>query len=192
VTARHLFSPVAIRPARPDDAATLAALMERTFRDTYSGNSTAAELEKHVAVAFGAAQQGRELADPGLVTLLAESAGGGAGAPTTGAGPIAFAQLRPASGAETPACVTAARPAELSRFYVDHAWHGRGVAASLMDACVATAAGAGADALWLMVYRINARAIAFYRKQGFAPVGTAPYCFGDEIHEDVVMVRRLD
>ena len=140
-----------------------------------------AELEKHVAHHFGAERQRRELEDPGLRTLFAELAGT----------PAAFAQLRLQGGAPAPACVEARRPAELSRFYVDRAWHGRGVAAPLMAACVAAARGAGADALWLNVYRINARAIAFYRKQGFAAVGSAPFRFGDEIHDDVVMARRL-
>jgi diamine N-acetyltransferase len=186
VSAATPVSPtLAIRSARPDEAARVAELMERTFRDTYGGNTTASELEKYVATHFGAEPQRRELTDPGLVTLVAE--------PTTllGAPLVALAQLRPESGRSTPECVAAARPAEIARFYVDRPWHGRGVAGPLMDACAATAAAAGADALWLMVYRINARAIAFYQKQGFAPVGTAPFRFGDEIHEDVVMVRSI-
>ena len=176
-------APVLIRSARPDEATRLAELMERTFRDTYAHNSSASELEKFVPDHFSPAHQARELADPGLRTLLAEPAGGGE--------PVAFAQLRLAGERRAPGCVAARRPAELSRFYVDRPWHGRGVAAPLMDACVALAAGSGADALWLLVYRINDRAIAFYRKCGFAPVGTAPFQFGDELHEDVVMARPL-
>jgi diamine N-acetyltransferase len=58
-----------------------------------------------------------------------------------------------------------------------------------MDACAAAAVGA--DALWLLVYRINERALAFYRKQGFVAVGTHPYHFGGEVHDDIVMVRML-
>jgi ribosomal protein S18 acetylase RimI-like enzyme len=174
--------PLTVRPAHPDEAASLAELMERTFRDTYGGNSTAAELEKYVAARFGVERQRRELEDPALCTLLVEHAGT----------PVAFAQLRPRMRHGVPACVPAARPAELSRFYVDRAWHGRGVADRLLAACVATAAAADADALWLLVYKINARAIAFYRKHGFAAVGSAPFRFGDEIHDDVVMVRPLD
>jgi ribosomal protein S18 acetylase RimI-like enzyme len=180
---------LAVRAARPDEAPALAELMERTFRDTYGGNSTRSELEKYVAARFGAERQRRELEDPGLVTLLVAP-----GPPRDGDGegaPVAFAQLRLAGGAPVPACVDARRPAELSRFYVDRAWHGRGVAATLMAACVAAAGEAGADALWLLVYKINAHAIAFYRKAGFAAVGSAPFRFGDEIHDDVVMVRPV-
>ena len=176
-------APLLIRSARPDEAARLAELMERTFRDTYAHNSTASELEKFVPDHFSPAHQARELADPGLRTLLAE--------PDGGAEPVAFAQVRLPGARPAPPCVEARRPAELSRFYVDRPWHGRGVAAPLMDACVAVATESGADALWLLVYRINDRAIAFYRKCGFAPVGTAPFRFGDELHEDVVMARPL-
>lgn len=166
-----------VRRARPEDAVALAALMERTFRDTYSANSNAEPLEQHVAAYFGADRQAREIADPALDTLLVDAGGE----------LVAFAQLRRGGGA--PECVRAQHPVEVMRFYVDHAWHGRGVAAPLMHACV-TAAGT-ADALWLLVYRINARAIAFYAKSGFATVGTHPFHFGDEVHDDTVMMRSL-
>lgn len=176
---------VLVRSARPDEAAPLAELMERTFRDTYAHNSSERELEKYVPDHFSPAHQARELADPALRTLIAESREGGE------AEPVAFAQLRLPGDRPAPPCVAARRPAELSRFYVDRPWHGRGVAAPLMDACVALATESGADALWLLVYRINDRAIAFYRKCGFAPVGTAVFRFGDELHDDVVMMRPL-
>jgi diamine N-acetyltransferase len=154
----------------------LAALMERTFRDTYSATSNADAIERHVAEHFGPERQAAELADPALATLLVEVGGELAG----------FAQLR---RGEAPPCVAARSPVELLRFYVDRPWHGRGVAAPLMDACFAAAGEA--DALWLLVYRINERALTFYRKHGFVAVGTHPYHFGDEVHDDIVMVREL-
>jgi ribosomal protein S18 acetylase RimI-like enzyme len=40
------------------------------------------------------------------------------------------------------------------------------------------------------LYRINERALAFYRRQGFVAVGTHPYHFGGEVHDDIVMVRE--
>ena len=166
-----------MRRAAPEDAVALAELMERTFHDTYAPTTTPDALERHVAEHFGEAQQSAELADDTLDTLLVEVGGELAG----------LAQLR--VGAPAPPGVLARRPAEVVRFYVDRPWHGRGVAAPLMDACAAAARDA--DALWLLVYRINERALAFYRKQGFAAVGTHPYHFGGEVHDDIVMVRML-
>lgn len=168
---------VVIRRAGAHDADRLAAFMERTFRDTYAPNSDATALEQYVGEHFAPAVQARELADRALVTLVAELDGA----------LVAFAQVRAASAA--PACVTARAAAELARFYVDRPWHGRGVAGGLMEACLAAAAPA--DALWLLVYRINARAIAFYERCGFVRAGTAPFRFGHEIHDDVVMIRSL-
>ena len=172
-----------IRRARAADAERLARFMERTFRDTYADNSDATALEQYVAEHFAPAIQAAELADPGLATLVMEREGA----------LVAFAQLRHASHDDAPACVAALAhvraPAELARFYVDRRWHGRGLAPALMRACLDAAVPA--DALWLLVYRINARAIAFYARCGFRHVGTAPFRFGDEIHDDVVMMRSL-
>jgi GNAT superfamily N-acetyltransferase len=54
---------------------------------------------------------------------------------------------------------------ELKTLYVDAAWHGRGVAAALTSRVI----GAAPAHLW--VFEANARARAFYRKQGFQPDG---------------------
>jgi diamine N-acetyltransferase len=180
MTGVPLPAPLQLRRAHPDDAVELAELMVRTFRDTYSATSNADSLERHVAEHFGTERQAAELADPAVDTLVVDGGGGGL---------VAFAQLR--CGGDVPGAVRARRPLEVMRFYVDRPWHGRGVAARLMDACVAAGAGRGADALWLLVYRVNGRALAFYRRQGFAAVGTHPFHFGGEVHDDVVMARAL-
>ena len=80
---------------------------------------------------------------------------------------------------------------EISRFYVDRPWHGRGLARVLMSACIAEARSRGADALWLLVYQDNARAVAFYEKSGFRRAGTQPFKLGSRVDQDWVMVRVI-
>jgi ribosomal protein S18 acetylase RimI-like enzyme len=80
---------------------------------------------------------------------------------------------------------------ELSRFYVDRPWHGRGVAQALMTATVSEAAERGAPTLWLGVWEQNARGIAFYRKCGFAEVGTQTFVLGSDRQNDRVMALTL-
>jgi ribosomal protein S18 acetylase RimI-like enzyme len=80
---------------------------------------------------------------------------------------------------------------ELSRFYVDRPWHGRGVAQALMTATVREAARRGGETLWLGVWERNPRGIAFYRKCGFADVGTQTFVLGSDPQNDRVMALTL-
>jgi ribosomal protein S18 acetylase RimI-like enzyme len=49
----------------------------------------------------------------------------------------------------------------------------------------------GAGAVWLGVWERNARAIAFYRKCGFADVGSQTFELGSDRQQDRVMWRRV-
>ncbi len=169
-----------IRRAVPADAAALTVVARRTFHDAYAGTTPLSDLEVHMDRAFGPVQQQEELADPGLVTLLAEMEGA----------PIGFAQVRIDLAHPTPPTVIGA-PVEIVRFYIDQAWTGRGVAWKLMAEVLALGRKAGGEVAWLMVWRENARAIRFYEKCGFDHRGEAPYLFADRIEQDWVMVRSL-
>jgi ribosomal protein S18 acetylase RimI-like enzyme len=175
----HSDIPLAIRPAVPDDAAALAALAERTFRETYATMCRADDLEAYIAAHFGAARQREELEDAAMTTLLATERGGVL---------AGYGQLR---HGEAPAVVAGARPAEVARFYVDRPWQGRGVASALMTACLTTLARGGADAAWLGVFRANARAVRFYEKCGFTVVGLTTFTMGSDVQDDYVMARSL-
>lgn len=170
---------VVIRAATSSDAASLAVLAERTFRETFAADNSEENINQHCARRFGAEVQGEEIADPQFATLLAEVAGELVG----------FAQLRLAHPA---ACVRGDQPAELHRIYVARPWHGRGVARQLMRAVCATAARAGSDCIWLGVWERNPRAIAFYRKCGFAVVGDHVFMLGQDRQRDLILAAPLD
>jgi ribosomal protein S18 acetylase RimI-like enzyme len=168
-----------IRRAVPADAPALAALGERTFRETFGASNRPEDLAAHVAATYGADLQAGELVDPGRTTLLV----------ATGAEElIAYAQLR---AGEAPACVTGPAPIELLRFYVDQRWHGRGVAAALMAATLEAAAERGAATLWLGVWERNPRAIAFYRKLDFRDLGSHEFVLGTDAQTDRIMARPV-
>jgi GNAT superfamily N-acetyltransferase len=169
---------VVIRPAEVHDAAWLAALAERTFRETYTAFNTPEDMEAYVAGHFGPERQAAELSDGRMVTLVAEVDGHAAG----------YAQL--ARGPAPPA-VTGPQPMEVVRFYVDRSWHGRGVAHQLMAAAADAAGRIGARTLWLGVWERNPRAIAFYHKCGFVDVGTQIFVLGADQQRDLVLERSL-
>jgi ribosomal protein S18 acetylase RimI-like enzyme len=168
-----------IRRAVAADAPVVAELALRTFMDAFGAASDPHNLALHVARSYGVPQQSAEIAHPGIITLLAE----------VGGRPAAYAQIRRVQPAP---CVPDPDAVEISRFYVDQAWHGRGIAQRLMDAALAEARELGARTVWLMVYEHNHRAMAFYRKTGFREVGRHGYHFGNALEMDRVLVRELD
>ncbi|HXT49462.1 MAG TPA: GNAT family N-acetyltransferase [Thermoanaerobaculia bacterium] len=167
-----------IRAAREGDAAALAELAERTFRDTFAVDNDPANMDLHCARHYSPAIQAAEIASPTAATLVVEHEGE----------LIAYAQL----GRQPRADENDAAPAvEIYRFYALSAWHGTGLAAALMDECVALAREAGAAAIRLGVWERNPRAIRFYEKHGFAVVGSQPFVLGNDPQLDLVMVRPL-
>jgi len=166
------------RRAAPVDAAALANFAARTFAETFGPDNRAADMEAHLAAAYGEAQQGRELANPESITLVFEGDGGLA----------AFAQVRRHA---PPPSVTVVATVELQRFYVDSPWHGRGLAQRLMSSVQETARELGGQKLWLTVWERNPRAIAFYAKCGFYDVGATDFYVGTDRQTDRVMVVEL-
>lgn len=172
-----MSKPVAlqIRRAEAADAAALAPLMAEWFLAAYAHASDAANTGAFVAANFDRAKQAAEIANPDIVTLIAEADGEMAG----------YAQVRFATPA--PDCVNEAGACELGRFYFAPAHHGRGGAALLMDAVRAAARERGRRWLWLLVWQEAPQAIRFYEKQGFAKVGTAVFMVGEDRKADFVL-----
>jgi ribosomal protein S18 acetylase RimI-like enzyme len=180
--------PFSLRPATPHDAAALAALGERTFRDAFAAHNRAGDMDAYVALAFGVRQQSAELGDPRVTCLLAEPPDGDAVAPTRAA--IGYAVVRQAAD-EVPECVTGPDPVELARLYVERPWHGRGVGEALMRAAIEAARTRGGHTLWLGVWEHNPRARAFYARWGFVEVGEHAFALGADRQRDLLLARAI-
>jgi malate dehydrogenase (oxaloacetate-decarboxylating)(NADP+) len=167
-----------LRRATAADAAPLAAFATETFVDAFGADNNPANVAAHVTQVYGEAQQARELADPNVITLLAEG-------PT---GIVAFAQIRRHT---PPACVESPDAVELHRFYVHSSWRSRTLGHRLMTAVHGAARELNGRILYLSVWEKNARAIAFYERQGFQQVGEVPFLLGDDTQRDLVMQARV-
>jgi ribosomal protein S18 acetylase RimI-like enzyme len=167
-----------VRRATVDDAATLSAFGRRVFGQTFAPENRPEDLEAYLDQAYVEARQREEIADPGIDTLLLEEGGA----------LIAFAQLRAGSAGNG---VTGEQPLEIWRFYVEFAWHGHGVAQTLMTAVEEAARARGASTLWLGVWERNVRAQAFYRKQGFTVVGSQIFVLGSDTQRDLIMAKTI-
>lgn len=169
---------VQVRKAGPADAARLAAFGAQAFADAFADGNTPENMAQYLAESFGAGKQARELADPQLQYVVAETDTGIVGSARLGFG-------------AAPPEVQARRPVEIARFYAAKDHIGKGIGRALMECCLETAAGHGCDVLWLGVWEHNTRAVAFYERWGFRTVGTIVFQLGSDAQTDLLMVRAL-
>lgn len=168
-----------LRPARREDAAALADLAARSFAATFAAMTPPADLEEFLRTTYGEAQQAAEIADPEVRTVLAWQ----------GDTLVGFLQVRPG---DPPPCVAATGALELGRIYVDGPAHGAGVGNLLMREALDIASDQGARVLWLGVFQFNERAIRFYRRWGFVPVGEHVFHVGNDAQRDLILLRVMD
>jgi diamine N-acetyltransferase len=166
-----------IRNARPDEASTISALAHQTFRETYASQTRTEDMNAFLADAYRPADIAKALRDPRHRWFIAESEGSVAG----------FVHLLVG---ERHASVLGERPVLLAEIYLKASHQGVGLGAAMMQQAIETARLTG-DVLWLGVWEHNARAIEFYRRWGFRPVGDTPFSFASEQQRDIVMALSL-
>ena len=169
---------IALRPAVPDDALCLSVLAMQVFLDTYCPEGIRPTVAREVLASYSQAAFARALADADTRITVAERAGHLVG----------FAQLT--LGAAQP-LAPAGPPAELLRLYVQEPFTGRQLGTALLQAAEQLARSAGASVLWLTPWVHNHRAIAFYRRRGYADHGLAWFEFEGERHENRVFARVI-
>jgi len=167
-----------IRKARPLDAMPLSRLAESTFREAFGHLNTVENMDAHCRASYSEAMQAAEISNPNMVVLMGWQK----------EDLVGFAQL---CWGVAPDCVQGNTSGELMKLYVASDWHGKGVAQDLMHACIEEMKKHGSDVLWLGVWEKNPRAIAFYKKFGFAERGDHIFRLGSDPQRDIVMVRSL-
>ena len=166
---------IRIRRATIDDALLLSRLGARLFEQTFGAANHPDDMREYLRSAFSVDVQHNVLADADVAGFIAEDAGHAA---------IGYALMKRGSRADG---VTGTKPVEVQRIYADHAWHGRGVGALLMNVCIEQSHAWHGDELWLAVWEKNPRAIAFYEKTGFRVVGRTTFQLGRDVQQDLVM-----
>jgi len=167
-----------IRPGVPTDAKTLAEAASVLFLEAYEGLIPAHEMAVYVAENYNETRQQSELADPAMAALIVEHNNRVVG----------FAQLHQNQG---PAGECDAE-VELRRIYMAKEWYGTGLAQQLIKEVAITARSFSARAIWLAVWDENFRAISFYKKIGFRPVGVFEFRLGSLVQNDIVMQAMVE
>ena len=170
---------IQIRSALAGDAGLLATLGLETFRDSFAEFSPPDDMAAYLAASFGPGVQAAELAEASSLFLIAQ----------IDADPVGYARVR--LGAP-PGLAIGQRPIEIVRFYSRREWIGRGAGPALMRACLREAGRWECDRIWLGVWELNHRALAFYRTWGFGKVGARLFRLGDDVSTDLIMHRPVE
>ncbi len=167
----------AYRDAVESDAAALAAFARASWVATFGQLPYPPDdLRTYLTKKYGEEIQRAEIADPRLRYRLALRDGEIVG----------YCMMGPL---DMP--VDDANGLELYRLYVDESVKGAGVAAALMEDCIAWTRARGASALYLSVWENNERAQRFYRRYGFEDHSEWKFMVGKTADRDLIWRLRL-
>jgi ribosomal protein S18 acetylase RimI-like enzyme len=170
---------IVVRDATIDDAPALALIAAATFLDAYANMLPGDAIVAHCALHHTPEAFAQYLSEPQTQAWLAVTSTG-----TT----VGYAMN---TTPDLPLDDLATDDIELKRIYLLSRFHGIGIGQRLMDAASAGARAAAARRLLLGVYAENPRALAFYRRNGFAQTGTRQFTVGHLVCDDYVLAKVL-
>lgn len=168
-----------IRPAGPGDAEIVALLARITFVETFGhlfGNH-ASDLAAYLDHTFAVAKIRNSLGEPDNRYWLAFRDGL----------PVGYAKLKHPS--PTP-LLPNQDLAQVQKIYVLREFLSLGIGKELLAAALDEAARRGLNIIWLDVLKQNTRAIRFYERKGFVPLGDDTYAIGSQTFEFHLMALR--
>jgi GNAT superfamily N-acetyltransferase len=166
-----------LRPCGPGCEEMLALVGAATFLENFAGFLPGEDVLAHCRHQHSSAKYATWLAQPETRACLAEVRGA----------PVGYT-LVCAPDLPIP---TSAEDIELKRIYLFHRFHGSGIGAALMAWSIEAARSLHKRRLLLGVHEGNENALAFYRRHGFATVGTRTFQVGQTICSDFILARTL-
>ena len=167
-----------IHVARSVDASALSAVARATFLESFAD-----------IVPFGdiALRADTEDSESGIAARLESGAVAWLARHADTDAPVGFAMN---CAPELPEVEAREDDRELKRLSLLHRFHGTGTGAALLAAAVEEARQGGSARLLLGVYAQNPT-VAWYRRRGFAPVGTRVFRVGNRYFDDLILALDL-
>lgn len=169
-----------VRTATIRDAKLLADIGSRTFLYAFVDyNIDMKHIQFYIGRMFTEVQLKKELYDQNTFFLIAEKEGKILG----------YTKIVRYS---SDVAVTAKRPVQLQRMYVDKHYHRNGIGKAMLKKVSAMAKEYGHDKMWLNVGLENGKAISFYERFGFKKIGKVKsYQFGEITLDAEFMEKEL-
>ena len=168
---------IQIVPATIDDAALIAQISRETFYDTYAADNTKEDMDLYLSTKFANEKILAELHDPlnhFLLTYVGDALAG-------------YIKLKDS----THASLGDDSAMEVARFYARKNFHGKGVGKAMMEACITHATSLEKQWLWLVVWKLNPRAIQFYQSFGYRICAESIFVLCEDVQHDWVMKKSL-
>jgi ribosomal protein S18 acetylase RimI-like enzyme len=162
-------------------AQILTDLGRRLFFETFAAHNTPENMDAYLDESYNLEIQTKELEDPANDIYMAFN---------ENQDPIGFCQLRQREKVYD--FIDDKDAVELQRIYVDKNYAGKGIGKILFDKTMARSKELGKKTVWLGVWEHNVVALKFYERQGFYKVGMHQFVMGDQVDNDLVMVKKLE
>lgn len=166
-----------IRRAGPHDASAIAAIAIEVWLGTYLRHGVGEAFADYVLAEYSADAVHRRLRSPSHLLWASQNRDGIDG----------FLQLTLGSPGPVEGCSLY----EISTLYVQPHHQGTGKGSGLLRAALLHVAEVGGEGAWLAVNAANGRALAFYRRLGFADVGEASFTLEGQAYENRVLAVGL-
>ncbi len=171
---------ISLRRCSFEDAAALSTVGASTFLEAFAGILEGGSIVMHCQRQHSVATYEKYLTHPDTQAWLAVIPPGEA--------PVGYAML---TAPDLPLPDITASDIELKRIYLLSRFRGTGAARQMLEECITAAREAGKHRLLLGVHAENHRALAFYRKHGFAQAGIRTFQIGTMIYDDLVLGRAI-
>lgn len=167
---------ITLRPARLEDASSLAALSIEVWVGTYLRQGVNSLFADYIFSELTPARFQSLLQQPSETVIVSQNVEGIDG----------FIRI---SEGQTPP-VGPGSEVEIATLYVQPRHHGRGLGGALLQAGLQRCADLGAEAPWLTTNAQNTVAIAFYQRMGFEISGETHFCIGEEGYLNQVLTYQ--
>ncbi len=167
---------ITLRPARPEDASSLAALSVEVWLGTYLHRGISGFFADYVFAELTPQRMGEHLSRDSEIFIVSQNIEGIDGF------------IRLTQGPKPPAGLGSAL--EIATLYVQPRHHGRGLGKALLKAGLKRAADLGAPHPWLTTNVENTNAIKFYQRQGFAITGRTHFKIEDQAYPNEILTHR--
>ena len=160
------------------DIDQLQKIGKQTFSETFSVGNTAENMTNYLEESFSAEKLTTELNDKNAAFYFA----------IIDATAIGYLKL---NFGQSQTELKDDKGLEIERIYVLKEYHGKNVGQILYDKALEIATQKNADYVWLGVWEENARAVSFYKKNGFTAFDKHIFKLGDDQQTDIMMKLML-
>lgn len=169
-----------IRKATVSDAVIVALLARITFDETFGHHfSDRNDLLHYFETTFSVAKMNSSIAKENNVFWLA----------FLNDLPVGYAKLKKFSPLDS---IQNEQSAQLQKIYVLKDCIGKQVGPNLQEALFTEVQQLGIKNLWLSVLKTNYRAIRFYEKNDFKPVGEHLFSVGKETFDFYILLKKIN